>query len=77
MVAVDHPEAGRHCQSGLAAHVSRTPGGITRHAPLQGQHSFEVFSALIGMTREAYEALVEREITGKGATSKSSVANQA
>ncbi len=77
MVAVDHPEAGRHWQSGLAAHLSRTPGGITRHAPLQGQHSFEVFSALIGMTREAYEALVEREITGKGATSKSSVANQA
>lgn len=77
MVEVDHPEAGVLWQSGLAAHFSRTPGGVVRPAPLQGQHSFEVFESLLGMTRASYDALVEQEITGKGATSKSSVENQA
>ena len=77
MVVVAHPEAGEHWQSGLAAKLSRTPGGVTRHAPLQGQHSFEVFAELVGMSQADYDALVDRELTGKGATSKSSVANQA
>ena len=77
MVLVDHPEAGPHWQSGLPARLSRTPGGVERHAPLQGQHSFEIFSELLGMSPETYKGLVEREITGIGPSHKSSVANQA
>lgn len=77
MVSVEHPEAGQHWQSGLAANLSRTPGGVVRPAPLQGQHSFEVFSELAAMTQATYDDLVAREITGVGPAGKSSVANQA
>lgn len=77
MVQVHHPECGAQWQSGLAAHLSATPGGVTRHAPLQGQHSFEVFAELLGMTRTEYDGLVARGISGIGPSDKSSVASQA
>ncbi len=66
MVEVEHPETGPLWQSGLPAVLSRTPGGVTRPAPMLGQHSFEVFERFLGMTRAEYEALVERGITGEG-----------
>ena len=66
MERVDHPEAGPIWQSGLPILFSRTKGGITRPAPLQGQHSFEVFEEFIGMSRARYEELVKQGITGKG-----------
>lgn len=77
MVRVVHPEAGTHWQSGLAAQFSRTPGGVTRAAPLQGQHSFEVFNRLTGMTESEYQRLVELGVTGRGPVPDSSVSNQA
>lgn len=77
LVGVVHPEAGTQWQSGLAVHFSRTPGGVTRAAPLQGQHSFEVFSRLAGMSREEYERLVAAEVTGRGQVAASTVDNQA
>ena len=66
MERVDHPETGPMWQSGLPILFSRTKGGITRPAPLQGQHSFEVFEEFIGMSRARYEELVKQGITGKG-----------
>ena len=77
MVEVDHPECGRAWQAGLAARLSRTPGGVTRHAPLQGQHSLEVFRELIDMSDEEYASLVSAEISGVGPASTSTVENQA
>jgi len=45
---------------------SRTEGGVTRPAPMQGQHSFEVFEEFLRMPRQRYEELAEQGITGKG-----------
>ena len=66
LVHVDHPETGPMWQSGVPVHLSRTPGAVVSHAPLQSQHSFEVFNGYLGMTEERYAELVERGITGKG-----------
>ena len=67
MVPVEHPEAGTAWQSGLPVKLTQSPGGVTRHAPLQGQHSWEVFHDLLGMSRARYEELCARGVTGKGA----------
>jgi crotonobetainyl-CoA:carnitine CoA-transferase CaiB-like acyl-CoA transferase len=77
MVQVIHPEAGSHWQSGLSAIFSRTPGGVTAAAPLQGQHSWSVFSRLLGMEESEYQRLSDAEVTGRGAVATSTVANQA
>jgi len=77
MQLIEHPEAGEHWYIGLAAKMSRTPGGITRHAPLQGQHSYEVFEELLHMDADAYEGLCQAGISGQGPSDKASIANQA
>jgi crotonobetainyl-CoA:carnitine CoA-transferase CaiB-like acyl-CoA transferase len=77
MVEVVHPEAGRMWQSGLPACFSRTPGGVVRPAPLQGEHSLAVFRRLLGMSEQEYETLVAAEVTGMGPTSAATVENQA
>ncbi len=77
MERVQHPEAGAMWQSGLPAILSRTPGGVTRPAPLQGEHSFEVFQELIGMTAAEYAKLVEAEVSGAGPSQTASVRKQA
>ncbi|MDA1075696.1 MAG: CoA transferase, partial [Proteobacteria bacterium] len=77
MVEVDHPEAGKLWQLALPALLSKTPGGVTRPAPLQGQHSAEVFSTLAALSESEYGDLVERGLSGTGPTGKASVANQA
>ena len=66
MIQVDHPEAGSMWQSGLPMLFSRTEGGVTRPAPTQGQHSFEVFEEFLGMGRQRYDELAKSGITGKG-----------
>ena len=66
MVRVDHPEAGAMWQSGCPVQFSRTRVAVSRHAPLQGQHSFEVFRDLLGLTKHRYRELVEQGVTGAG-----------
>ena len=66
LVRVDHPEAGPMWQSGSPVRFSHTPVSVSRHAPLQGQHSFEVFRDLLGMTKRRYRELVVQGVTGKG-----------
>ena len=63
---VQHPEAGTWPQAGLPIHFSRTPGKVVSSAPLQGEHSFEVLSELLGMSREEYDRLVEAGVSGMG-----------
>lgn len=77
LVEIEHPEAGPAWQSTLAARFSRSTLPRPRHAPLQGQHSLEVFRQLLGMSDEKYDDLCRREISGSGPASSSSVANQA
>ncbi len=44
--AVEHPVAGRVQTIGLPVKFSETPGGITRAAPLLGQHTHEILHEL-------------------------------
>lgn len=66
IVEVDHPEAGRWPQTGFPVHLGRTPGGVRRPAPLQGQHNLEVLQELLGMSEDEYEALVRLGVSGVG-----------
>ena len=58
-------------QSGSPVQVSRTPVAVPRPAPLQGQHSAEVFGKFLGMDGRRYKELVRRGITGKGPVEQS------
>ena len=66
VVDVDHPEAGRWPQLGVPFKLSRTPGAVRSHAPLQGQHSAEVFERLIDISGDEYEELVRKGVSGSG-----------
>lgn len=77
MRQIDHPEAGSAWQSTLPAKFSRSALPAPVHAPLQGQHSLEVFKEFLDMIDADYRSLVERGISGTGPSPKASVANQA
>jgi crotonobetainyl-CoA:carnitine CoA-transferase CaiB-like acyl-CoA transferase len=63
---VTHPEAGTWRQAAVPYHFSRTPMRVERPSPMHGEHSWEVFDQLLGMTREEYEELESRGVTGMG-----------
>lgn len=63
---VTHPEAGTWPQIGVPFRLARTPGAVTRSAPLQGEHTAEVLARFLGTTREEYEELVRKGVTGSG-----------
>ncbi len=66
IVELDHPEVGKKPQVGAPFHFSQDKISITRPSPLQGEHSFEIFSELLGMSRDEYEKLVSENISGEG-----------
>jgi crotonobetainyl-CoA:carnitine CoA-transferase CaiB-like acyl-CoA transferase len=66
IVEIDHPEAGTHPHSGIPVQFSGTPTVVSRHAPLQGQHTQEVLERLLGIEEDEYVDLVNRHITGAG-----------
>ena len=66
IVDVDHPEVGSRAQPGVPVHFSRTPGGVTRPAPVQGEHNLEVFSELLGMSEDEYDTLARDGVSGVG-----------
>ena len=66
IVEIDHPEAGTHPHSGIPVQFSGTPVMVSRHAPLQGQHTQEVLERLLGLEEDEYADLVNRRITGAG-----------
>jgi crotonobetainyl-CoA:carnitine CoA-transferase CaiB-like acyl-CoA transferase len=66
IVSLEHPETGRLDYVGVPVRFSRTPGAATLPAPRLGEHSFQVFSKLLGMTREEYDALEADGVTGAG-----------
>lgn len=63
---VTHPEAGTRVQATAPWRLSRTPGGVTRHAPMLGEHSRAVFGRFLSMDDDEYERLVALGITGSG-----------
>ncbi len=76
MQLLRHPETGSAWYSVLPVRFSESVLDASA-APLQGEHSYEVFQELLGMDEDAYASLCEKEITGMGPSSKSSIANQA
>jgi crotonobetainyl-CoA:carnitine CoA-transferase CaiB-like acyl-CoA transferase len=57
VVELEHPRAGRTRALGLPVKLSRTPGKVSRPAPLMGEHTREVL-AEFGFSKEEIEALV-------------------
>ena len=65
-VTVEYPEAGTHNVAGAPWRMTATQPEITRPAPMLGEHSFEVFSELLGVTEPEYDELVARGVSGDG-----------
>ena len=58
VVELEHPRAGRTRALGLPVKLSRTPGKVSRPAPLLGQHTREVLEEF-GFARGEIDALVQ------------------
>jgi len=58
----DHPEIGRRKYDGVLWKMSKTPGKISRRAPLVGEHNNHVFGELLGMPRDEIDRLVEEKV---------------
>ncbi len=58
VVELDHPRAGRTRALGLPVKLSRTPGKVSRPAPVLGQHTREVLEEF-GFSRAEIHSLVE------------------
>lgn len=63
---VTHPETGVWPQIGVPFRLARTPGAVTRPAPLQGEHTAEVLARFLGTTDDEYQALVRAGVSGSG-----------
>lgn len=48
IVEVEHPIAGKLKMPGVPVKMSATPGAVTTHAPLLGQHTSEILKELLG-----------------------------
>src|SRR5687767_8517035 len=58
VVELEHPRAGRTRALGLPVKLSRTPGKVSRPAPLLGEHTRQVLSEF-GFSQTEIEALVQ------------------
>ena len=56
-VPLTHPLVGRVPHEGVVAHLGDTPGGLWQAAPLLGQHSDELLTELLGLTRDELTSL--------------------
>ena len=61
-VEIEHPEAGRLIYPSAPYQFSETPWQAERPAPTLGQHNDEIYSRLLGYTREEMVRLGEGEI---------------
>jgi benzylsuccinate CoA-transferase BbsF subunit len=66
LVRVAHPEAGEHAQMAAPWRLNRASGGVTRPAPLLGEHSRAVLARFLGIGDEEYTRLEALGITGSG-----------
>jgi len=58
----DHPEIGRQKYDGILWKMSKTPGRVSRPAPLVGEHNNYVFGELLGLSRDMIDRLVEEKV---------------
>jgi benzylsuccinate CoA-transferase BbsF subunit len=49
---LDHPETGRSIYNNVPIKLSRTPGQLSRPAPMLGQHTEEICTSLLGLTTD-------------------------
>ena len=61
-VKIDHPTFQGETINGNHWKLSRTPGGIYRHAPLLGEHNEYVLAELLGISREDIKHLEEERV---------------
>lgn len=59
---LDHPETGRAAYDGVAAFLSKTPGGFPNPAPLLGEHTFDVCERVIGLSMDEIADLMAEEV---------------
>lgn len=54
---LDHPEVGRRVHTGVPWRTTNGPNGVTRPAPLIGQHTDEVLGRVLGLTPDEVAGL--------------------
>lgn len=62
IVEVEHPIAGKVKVPGIPIKLSETPGEITRHAPLLGEHTKEVLREVLGYDENKIDSLFDSGI---------------
>jgi formyl-CoA transferase len=62
IVTVNHPQFGELKMQNVAPRLSETPGSIRSIAPRLGEHNDEVYTKLLGMTPDRYDALRQRSV---------------
>lgn len=63
VVEVQHPTAGPLRMAGLPVKLSDTPGHITSHPPLLGEHSIDILRGM-GLSQECIDELVRKKVVG-------------
>ena len=58
----DHPEIGKRKYDGMLWKMSKTPGKLTRRAPLVGEHNQMVFGEMLGMSEDKINGLIEEKV---------------
>lgn len=66
VVEIDQPGVGKMEIAGSPFHLSETPGTITRHAPLLGEHTVEVLQQTLGYPPERVQELIARKVVLAG-----------
>jgi CoA:oxalate CoA-transferase len=61
-VDVDHPRAGRVRVTNFPVKFSRTPGRVSRAAPLLGEHNEEILVGVLGLSQEEVQELVRKGV---------------
>jgi len=61
---VDNPEAGRYMQTTLPWMLSKSPRQTTVTAAGLGEHNYQVFNGLLGLSASEIYAPLEQGITG-------------
>jgi CoA:oxalate CoA-transferase len=62
IVDVDHPGSGKVPLPGIVIKMSQSPGGIRSPAPRAGQHNDEVYTGLLGLSRDELRELQEKGV---------------
>ena len=63
-VEVDHPQVGPKWYPGIAWKMSETPGRVRWPTPTLGQHNYQLFGEMLGMTLKEIESLEEQGAIG-------------